>query len=212
MARNKYPEKTVEKILAVSYQLFVEKGYEKTTIQDIVVALGMSKGAIYHHFKSKEDILNALCEQSFMTRNSMQTKISEGLNGLEKIKAFMKFEFSNTEKQSIDRMSAELFQIPKFAMVLMKDTLAKSASLFAQMIEDAVADGSAQVKDPLMCAQVMMILSNLWANPMMHGNDKELFLRKTRTIGSIMEHMGLPIVDEELMSIIADYYDQIQTV
>ena len=53
MARNKHPEETVEKILDVSIRLFAEKGYERTTIQDITDALGMSKGAIYHHFKSK---------------------------------------------------------------------------------------------------------------------------------------------------------------
>lgn len=42
----------------------LEKGYENTTIQDIIDALGnLSKGAIYHHFKSKEDILEAVCDQ-----------------------------------------------------------------------------------------------------------------------------------------------------
>ena len=51
MARNKYPEETIQKILDVSYRLFLEKGYEHTSIQDIVHAIGMSKGAIYHHFK-----------------------------------------------------------------------------------------------------------------------------------------------------------------
>ncbi len=56
MARNKYPEITVEKILDVSQRLFLEKGYDKTTIQDIVDELGgLSKGAIYHHFKSEYD-------------------------------------------------------------------------------------------------------------------------------------------------------------
>ena len=48
MARNKHPEETVAKILDVSMRLFTEQGYEHTTIQDIVDALGMSKGAIYH--------------------------------------------------------------------------------------------------------------------------------------------------------------------
>ena len=52
MARNKYPEITVEKILEVAQRLFLEKGYENTTIQDIVDELGgLTKGAIYHHFK-----------------------------------------------------------------------------------------------------------------------------------------------------------------
>lgn len=40
MARNKHPEETVEKILAVSAKLFMEKGYEHTTLQDIIDNLG----------------------------------------------------------------------------------------------------------------------------------------------------------------------------
>ena len=55
----------MEKILEVSLALFNEKGYEKTTIQDIVNALGMSKGAIYHHFKSKDEIIEALSERCY---------------------------------------------------------------------------------------------------------------------------------------------------
>lgn len=46
MARNKYPEVTVERILDVSQRLFLEKGYDNTTIQDIVDELGgLSKGS-----------------------------------------------------------------------------------------------------------------------------------------------------------------------
>ena len=52
MARNKYPEETVNRILDVAGHLFMEKGYEHTSIQDIIDNLGgLSKGAIYHHFK-----------------------------------------------------------------------------------------------------------------------------------------------------------------
>ena len=49
MARNKYPEVTVEKILEVSQRLFMEKGYDNTTIQDIVNELGgLTRRALYH--------------------------------------------------------------------------------------------------------------------------------------------------------------------
>ena len=65
MARNKHPEETVAKILDVSMRLFTEQGYEHTPIQDIVDALGMSKGAIYHHFKSKEDILDRINDRYY---------------------------------------------------------------------------------------------------------------------------------------------------
>ena len=40
MSRNKYPEQTVERILDAAQRLFLEKGYEATTIQDIVDELG----------------------------------------------------------------------------------------------------------------------------------------------------------------------------
>ena len=58
MGRKKNPEQTVEQIIAVSSQLFIEKGYEQTSIQDILDSLHLSKGGLYHHFKSKEDILD----------------------------------------------------------------------------------------------------------------------------------------------------------
>ena len=45
--------------------MYKRQGYEKTTIQDIVNALGMSKGAIYHHFKSKDEIIEALSERCY---------------------------------------------------------------------------------------------------------------------------------------------------
>mgnify|MGYP000520802420 CR=1 FL=1 len=57
----KYPEVTIERILDVSLKLFLEKGYEQTTIQDIVDELGdLSKGAIYHHSKEKKKLLMRL--------------------------------------------------------------------------------------------------------------------------------------------------------
>lgn len=64
MSRNKYPEETVNLILDVSQRLFIEKGYDNTTIQDIIDELGgLTKGAIYHHFSSKQDILDAVIER-----------------------------------------------------------------------------------------------------------------------------------------------------
>lgn len=86
MARNKNPEETVNKILDVSYRLFMEKGYEYTSIQEIIDQLGgLSKGAIYHHFKSKEDILVAVTDRITGESNRMLADIRDrkDLNGKE---------------------------------------------------------------------------------------------------------------------------------
>ena len=60
MARNKYPEETVKLILDAATHLFVEKGYDATSLQDIINETNLSKGAIYHHFSSKEEIFEAI--------------------------------------------------------------------------------------------------------------------------------------------------------
>lgn len=48
---------TRERILDVALELFVEKGYEKTSLRDIAEQLGITKAALYYHFERKQDIL-----------------------------------------------------------------------------------------------------------------------------------------------------------
>ena len=55
MARNKYPEETRKRIVDTAARLFMEKGYDHTSIQDIIDNLGgLTKGAIYHHLNLKK--------------------------------------------------------------------------------------------------------------------------------------------------------------
>ena len=58
-------ERTRERILASALALFVRKGYEKTTFNDIAARLKMTKGAVYWHFDSKEALLMALVDEMF---------------------------------------------------------------------------------------------------------------------------------------------------
>jgi len=49
-------------ILKTALQLFLKKGYKEVTYQDLIAKTGLSKGAIYHHFASKEDLLACVFE------------------------------------------------------------------------------------------------------------------------------------------------------
>jgi AcrR family transcriptional regulator len=51
---------TRERIRAVALELFAEQGYEKTSLREIAERLGVTKAALYYHFKSKEDIVASL--------------------------------------------------------------------------------------------------------------------------------------------------------
>ena len=55
-------------LLAASEKLFYTKGYENTSVQDILDALELSKGGFYHYFVSKEAVLQEICEQRATAR------------------------------------------------------------------------------------------------------------------------------------------------
>ena len=63
-------ERTREMICAAARQLFAENGYDSTTMQDIVGASGMSKGAIYHHFSSKQEVLGSVIQGELQYLNA----------------------------------------------------------------------------------------------------------------------------------------------
>lgn len=55
----KYDDRLLE-ILDVSENLFITKGYAKTTVNDILAGVGISKGAFYYYFNSKEEVMDAV--------------------------------------------------------------------------------------------------------------------------------------------------------
>lgn len=55
-------EKTRSRVLASALSLFSSRGYEKTSLDSIAARLKMTKGAVYWHFKSKQDLLTALID------------------------------------------------------------------------------------------------------------------------------------------------------
>jgi AcrR family transcriptional regulator len=59
-ARGNYPEQTRQAIIDSAVELFHERGYHATSVRDIVEYAGITKGAFYHHFESKEILLRLI--------------------------------------------------------------------------------------------------------------------------------------------------------
>jgi len=57
MAENKPKEERIEKVLDAAVDLFLIMGYERTSMNAIAQKAGLTKGGLYHHFSSKEEIL-----------------------------------------------------------------------------------------------------------------------------------------------------------
>lgn len=203
MARNKHPEETVNLILDVSFRLFMEKGYERTSIQDIIDHLGgLSKGAIYHHFKSKEDILVAVTDRMTEESNQMLAVIRDhpNLSGKEKLKMIFKESISRPVQEDIFTVAPDFHKNSKLLFSLVHDTVDEVApNYILPIIKEGIADGSIQAEYPEQLAELIILAANVWMNPMIFDSSEEESYRKFMVFGQMLQGFGLDILDEEML-------------
>ncbi len=200
MARNKYPEITVEKILEVSQRLFLTKGYDNTTIQDIVDELGgLTRGAIYHHFKSKEEIMDALTNKMFCENNPFDTvKNQKNLNGLQKMKMAMSLNQSDKEKVNLSLQAMPILKNPRILAGIIESNRQILSPFWLELLTEGNKDGSIHT-DYAKELSELIPLFDLWLTPSIYPATSEEIYHKFVFIKEIFDKMGLPLIDDEIM-------------
>lgn len=203
MARNKHPEETVNLILDVSSRLFLERGYEHTSIQDIINNLGgLSKGAIYHHFKSKEDILEAVTNRMTEESNRLLARIRDrkDLSGKEKLREMFRESLLRPVQNEIFQVAPDISSSPGLLFSMVTDTVNEvTPDYILPVFQQGIADGSIRTDYPTELAELIMLVANIWLNPMAFDNSPEQVYRKVRVFQQMMRGFGLDIIDEEIM-------------
>ncbi|CAK7017271.1 TetR/AcrR family transcriptional regulator [Tissierella carlieri] len=202
MSRNKYPEQTIEKILCVSGRLFSEKGFDKTSIQDIINELEMSKGAIYHHFKSKEEILDAITKKQLSYSNQMLKKLikdTKANNGREKLVRILEATMSDEEAHSLDNVLMSQIKNPQFVVLGIKAGINSDAPILSEIIQEGIEDGSINTEFPNECAEIFMLLVNIWINPVLFNRNTSETLSRLKLLQMLMKQLGVDIVSDKLI-------------
>jgi len=157
-------EETRNHILEAATQLFSKYGYDATGVAEICQAAGVSKGAFYHHFTSKQAIFMELL-------NSYMSSIETGFN-------LMRQEVRNVPQAILQmaEMVGALFQATDIHLPIFLEfwtqanhdpqvwelTVApfqRFQSYFAEMIQEGIDEGSLQPVDPHLAARVLVSLS-----------------------------------------------------
>ena len=203
MARNKHPEETVNLILDVAFRLFMKKGYEHTSIQDIIDNLGgLSKGAIYHHFKSKEDILVAVTDRMTSESNQMLAKIRDraDLNGREKLKTIFRESINRPVQNDIFTVAPDFHNNPKLLFSLLHDTIDNAApNYILPIMKQGITDGSIEAEYPEQLAELILLAANVWMNPMIFDSSEKESYRKFIVFSQMLQGFGLDIIDNEVL-------------
>ena len=210
MARNKYPEVTVEKILEAAQRLFLEKGYENTTIQDIVDELGgLTKGAIYHHFGSKEEIMDQLGKTMFIHHNPFErVRKRTDLSGLEKMKLAIRLNPSDEQMVELTRQALPLLENPQILAKMFESNYENLLPYWLELIKEGQEDGSIRTDQPKELAE-FLLLADLWMIPSLFPGTVDDMKERYRFVTVLLGKMGLPLYEEEMLEKIGQlpYYD-----
>lgn len=204
MPRNKYPEETVQIILNAALKLFLEKGYEQTTILDIVNEMGgLTRGAFYHHFKSKEEVLDALSTRLYYHDDPFgKLKKRKDLNGLEKLKQLVKESLVTTERREISIQFLELLKSPTFLKNLIDDNRNIVAPEYQALIEEGIEDGSIKTEYPKLLAELFTFFTNFWTIPTIYPTSEKESWDRLMITKKVLDNLGLPVFDDEIIELL----------
>lgn len=168
--------KTIEKILTVAYEMFAKYGYEKTSMSNIASQVGISKPALYHYFKTKDDLFETLFQiiieeikdkstfKGDSIRDLKDYLIEMGQDGIE-------YELSNPEFGSVIKQYQLLAIRNETFMVLMKGLEEKLKSRFRHVLITASEKGIIDVSDIDDLTLLLYLMDGSISAEIILGND-----------------------------------------
>ena len=209
MPRNRNSHETRKKILEVSKDLFLEKGFDNTSIQDIIDGLdGLTKGVIYHHFESKDEIL-----QSIISENNQEILNYNWRGGtaLEKIQNSLMDAFSNLKQQRLVYSVSIMLRSPRLLgeqyLSLFSDFLPE----IRKKVYEGVKDESIKTEYPEELADLIILTLDIWIGFQISVFSVEELKRKMNFIKLTFEGLGVQLITDEMMEVIFKLFDHLKS-
>lgn len=202
MARpvKKTPEQWKKEILNAAQNLFVSKGYEETSVSDIMNAVGGAKGMFYRCFQSKEEVMYALGNQMFFENNPFETvKGRDDLNGLQKIRSLLALNQSDAERNQINMQAVPILKDPHILAAAVGENRRVLTPLWMELLEEGKKDGSIKTEYTKELSELLPLI-NFWLMPSVFPATKEELHHKYQFVIKMLAHMGLPLFDDDAVS------------
>lgn len=136
--------KTREKLIDVARQLFVHKGIENTTMNDIAAASDKGRRTIYTYFKNKREIYNAVIErESEQLVSRLREVVTMDIQPLEKLERFLNLRFEIIKDAFVKQDSLRSFFLRDIKRVdrIRKLASSKESEIMKTILDDGVKQG-----------------------------------------------------------------------
>ena len=206
MPRKKNSEETIKQILDVSFTLFKTKGYENTSVIDIVSKMGVSRGAFYHHFTSKEDVLYALLESKRNKEIEHKVYNDPTITPLQRIRMLLFYtgiELNHEdvyEEMILFNMWLDLLVDSRVMAEHLKECQEEDVSWLVPLLEDAIEKKEIKKQNPVLLAELILLLLNFWTIPTIYPvKNIKMFEEKIQLAKDVLDNIGCPLVNETVI-------------
>jgi AcrR family transcriptional regulator len=154
---------TRKEILDASAQIFSQKGYHGTSMQDIAIAVNLQKGSLYHHVSSKQEILFELLNRGLsILTDKVETAITSSkppeVNLRHAIGAYLTALTENQEVTSVLLLEYRSLE-PKYLYLHIKER-DRFERIWRDLIEVGVQEMIFTCEDPAMAARALLGVMN----------------------------------------------------
>ena len=162
-------------ILDVAERLFCAKGFDNTSTNDILKEIGIARGTLYYHFKSKEDILDAMVERltNQMVAKAANIALDESIPVLERLTRTI---LSLNVDNELGNMIMEQVHRPQNALMHQKFEnvlLGRVKKLITKIAEDGIKQGIMNTDYPAEAVEMIMTYSYIAFDSMVPYSEEE---------------------------------------
>lgn len=200
MARpvKKPPEQWKSEILNAAKKLFLSKGYEETSIKDIMEIVGGAKGMFYRFFQSKDDLMQVLGDMMFFENNPfLAVKARSELNALQKIRELLMLNQNDTDREKVSLQAIPILKNPHILAAAIEANRRVLTPLWFELLEEGVRDGSINTEYTKEISELLPLI-NFWLMPTIYPDSEKELCHKLDFILEVLDKMGLPLMNDEL--------------
>ena len=193
MARiTKDPETRRKEFIAAARELFVEKGFDQTSVSDITNRVGMSHGSFFYYFKSKKGVMEEVINDNLTSWKDFMRDLAanEEMNALKKMQIIFGMTIkSRKAKQNIN----EFFQKEGNA-VMYREHRKKSREivvpLITQIVEQGVDEGIFNIEFPMETVEYIGYVVENLGDSLKATQSEEEYYRKIRALEIFLARVG----------------------
>jgi len=187
----KKPEERREEIIEAARQLFLTRGYDNTTMRDVMRHLQIAKGTIYHYFKSKEELLEAVIlyvAEVEIARQKAVLESSDG-NALQRLECLIMSSANGHDEEGHAELLEHLHQTSNAGMhiKLLALLVTMQAPLYAQLFQQGCNEGLFSTDHPLECAELLLSGIQFLTDIGVYAWTQEQLLRRWRAFPAMLE-------------------------